>query len=282
MTLGRVDATVRFPAVTNVSMRINVRWDPNTGNGYRLIMPTDYDGFQLVRVDAYTETPLHEEFTLNWAVNTNYRVAFEFFGQTLRAKRWAVGDAEPGTWNLSTTDSAYTSGDVALVTVVSGSGGTVHGLWDDVTINDAVNTAVSIGQATETDTAGTVTPAKSLAIPQVAEADTAGTTSPAKSLAINQAAETDTADAVTASGHSVPVPQATEADTAGAVTPAKAVPIGQTTETSTANSISSGLTVSVAIGLATEDCLALPVAPSRPGGGCLRIRRRFTRQLVRT
>jgi hypothetical protein len=136
ITDGRVDATLRFPALTNRSQRINVRWNPATGNGYRLLVPTDYAGFQLLRVDAYTETPLQEEFTSTWSAATDYKVAVEFTGTTIRAKKWLASGSEPGTWNLSATDATYTSGDVALVTVNGTSGGAVTGLWDDVTVAD--------------------------------------------------------------------------------------------------------------------------------------------------
>lgn len=134
LTDVRVDVIVRFPQVGNGSQRINIRWNPFTGNGYRLLMPTDYNGFQLLRVDAYVETPIHEEFTTVWAVDTDYWVAFEAVGTTLRARRWPVGASEPSTWTLSGTDATYASGDVSLVTVNAALGGAILGTWDDVTI----------------------------------------------------------------------------------------------------------------------------------------------------
>lgn len=133
---GRVDAIVRIPAVPSVSPRINVRWNAGTGNGYRLIIPTDYAGFQLMKVTAYTETPLCEEFITAWAANTDYRVAVEFTGRIIRAKRWPAANPEPDLWQLSAADTTYTTGDVALVTVNGAGGGALSALWDDVTITD--------------------------------------------------------------------------------------------------------------------------------------------------
>lgn len=137
---GRVDATVRFPALTNVSMRINVRYDPNTGNGYRLIVPTDYAGFQLLRVDGWTETPICEDFTLTWAANTDYQIAVSFSGGMVRAKRWLTSGSEPTIWQLTAVDSTYTTGDVCLVTVSGATASAATGLWDNVVIGDVANT----------------------------------------------------------------------------------------------------------------------------------------------
>lgn len=141
LATGRVDVTVRMPAVPDRSARINVRWNRATGNGYRLIMPTDYNGFQLVKVVAYTESPLAEQFISPWAVSTDYRVAIEFTGKIIRAKRWVVGQSEPAAWDLVAADTTYTTGDVGLVVVNNASGGAKSVLFDDVTI---VDTAVGL------------------------------------------------------------------------------------------------------------------------------------------
>lgn len=133
---GRIDATVRFPAVPGNSARINVRWDPAAGNGYRLIIPTDYAGFQLVKVTGFAETPLSEEFVSTWAAGTDYRVAVEWTGSTIRAKKWLASGSEPSGWNLVATDSAYSTGDVSLVALNNADGLAVSVLWDDVTIVD--------------------------------------------------------------------------------------------------------------------------------------------------
>lgn len=138
MTDGRVDATVRLTQVGNVSQRLRVRWDPATGDGYHLIIPTDYAGFQIVKSTAWSETAVIEDFTTTWSADTDYRVAFEFSGSTLRAKRWTAGSSEPGTWLVSGSDTTYTSGDIALATVSGTTGGVVNGQWADVSIDDGV------------------------------------------------------------------------------------------------------------------------------------------------
>lgn len=130
---GRVDATVRFTAATGASARIDVRFNTSTGNGYRIIMPTDYTGFQLIRVTNWAETEIDADFSIAWAANTDYRIAFEFDGSTIRARRWVSGTAEPSTWALEATDTAHVTGDTRLVTVTStATPATV--LWDSVKI----------------------------------------------------------------------------------------------------------------------------------------------------
>lgn len=141
---GRIVATVRFPSIPNRSARINVRWNAGSGNGYRLIIPTDYNGFQLVKVIGYSETPLDEEFVSSWVANTNYKVAVEWTGSTIRARRWLASATEPLTWDLTATDTTYTTGDVSLVVVNNGSGGAQNVLWDDVLITDTLSADVVV------------------------------------------------------------------------------------------------------------------------------------------
>lgn len=114
-------------------------------------------------------------------------------------------------------------------------------------------TSVAIAQATETDTAGTVTPGKAKDLAQASETDTAGTVTPAKSVAIGQAVETDTAGSIAPAvegGTDVDIGQATETDTAQPIIPAKAVVIGQVVETDTAQPVT--VAKAVLIGLATD------------------------------
>lgn len=132
----RADVTVRFPTVAGQSARINLRWDRVTGNGYRLIMPTEYNGFQIMKVSGFVETPLQEEFSSIWAVTTDYKVAFEASGKYLKAKRW-TGPTEPAGWDLIVEDTTYTgAGDVALVAVSGSTGGARSIQYDDALITD--------------------------------------------------------------------------------------------------------------------------------------------------
>lgn len=57
-----------------------------------------------------------------------YNVKVNCSGTTVRARVWLVGDVEPGTWDISVTDSTFTSGFIGF------SGESTGGVFDDLTI----------------------------------------------------------------------------------------------------------------------------------------------------
>lgn len=71
------------------------------------------------------------------AIGTNrYWMRFQVTGTTLRARAWLVGDAEPGTWLVSTTDSTFTSAGAAYVQMVNGGDGIARTCdLDDITMS---------------------------------------------------------------------------------------------------------------------------------------------------
>lgn len=65
------------------------------------------------RIDAGAETILvNPSFT--WAADTDYWLRVQRSSNSLRARAWADGGSEPGTWLIDTTDSTYTSGSLGL------------------------------------------------------------------------------------------------------------------------------------------------------------------------
>ncbi len=134
ITDASIIATAYFSSVTNVSQRINLRWNPNTGNGYRLTLTPSYNGIQLMKVTAYNETVLQERFDVIWTATTDYKIRIEAEGSTIRARRWLASATEPATWDVSATDATYDSGDVSLVTVNMDTAAIATGNWDDVTV----------------------------------------------------------------------------------------------------------------------------------------------------
>lgn len=140
---GTLYVTARTPSITNQSMRIDFRYDNGAGNGYRLIIGLSYSGFELARVDAFADTVIASNYTTAWAADTNYRIAVDFNGTTLRAKRWQVDtESEPGTWELSTTDATYSTGDIGLRVQSEAAAAIVTGLWDDVSLSDYVDSTL--------------------------------------------------------------------------------------------------------------------------------------------
>ena len=142
---GTLYVTARTPSITNQSMRIDFRYDNGAGNGYRLIIGLSYSGFELARVDAFADTVIASNNTTAWAADTNYRIAVDFNGTTLRAKRWQVDtETEPVSWELSVADATYTTGDIGLRVQSEATAAAVTGLWDDVSLSDYVDTTAPV------------------------------------------------------------------------------------------------------------------------------------------
>lgn len=119
---------------------------------------------------------------------------------------------------------------------------------------------VTLGQATETDTAQAVTRLKTLAIGQATETDAAQAVTRVKARTLGQASETDEAQpvAVVEPTITVEVGQASETDTAQALARLKTLIVGQVSETDAAQAV--GRLKTLAIGQAAETDLAQAIA----------------------
>src|SRR3990167_9500165 len=74
------------------------------------------------------------ETAKTWVEGNYYWLKLECVGTTIRGKAWAVGDSEPGSWDLSITNSSYSYGFCGF------SGESSTGLFDDMTITPAQDT----------------------------------------------------------------------------------------------------------------------------------------------
>lgn len=93
---------------------------------------------RLYRVTSGTFTQLDSFATSLKATGEWYLTRFRFVGTSLQAKTWLESSAEPGSWDVSATDSDHSSGAVAL----SGRGDTDrHRVFSLVTIDEAGGTA---------------------------------------------------------------------------------------------------------------------------------------------
>jgi len=128
--------------------------------------------------------------------------------------------------------------------------------------------SVTIGQATETDTAQAFGRAKTAALGQALETDTAQAIASVKHgfFLVGQALETDTAQ-TQSPRRSELLGQATEADTAQAISRSKSRAIGEASETDTAQGISAHLLHLVAFAQVGERDYAQPVEPALASGG---------------
>lgn len=74
------------------------------------------------------------ETSFTWVEGNYYWLKLQATGTTIRGKAWAYGSSEPGSWNLSFTDSEYNSGYCGF------SGESDSGKFDDMTITPGVDT----------------------------------------------------------------------------------------------------------------------------------------------
>jgi hypothetical protein len=72
---------------------------------------------------------------VTFQANVDYRVKVEAVGWNIRAKAWADGTAEPG-WTLEVSDSAYSSGRIALSGLSGGTSGGRQADFSTFTVSD--------------------------------------------------------------------------------------------------------------------------------------------------
>ena len=97
-------------------------------NGGNLVIGKDVSGsFSTLSSAAFTYT------------NANfYWLRFNLVGTALKLRAWQDGNTEPGTWNVSTTDSSLTSGGYGLATDSANTSS-----FDSLTVTDAASGVVA-------------------------------------------------------------------------------------------------------------------------------------------
>jgi RHS repeat-associated protein len=113
----------------------------NLTNGYNLSLNYAAGTVAIRKTVSSTDSSLSSA-SFGFAANTTYRVRFQAIGTAIKAKIWADGTAEPGSWTLSTTDSSHSSGRAAL-SQQGTSSGTRDSYVDDYTLRPASTTASS-------------------------------------------------------------------------------------------------------------------------------------------
>lgn len=74
------------------------------------------------------------EVAFTWGEGSYYWLKLQCIGNTIRGKAWADGDAEPGSWTVTATDSTYSRGYCGF------SGESSFGVFDSMTITQAIDT----------------------------------------------------------------------------------------------------------------------------------------------
>ena len=112
--------------VTTAFVRLGTSYEP-----YVVVRKADsspYTGYTIqagngtltLRTIDEATNPVLDSAAITCAASTWYWMKVEATGTTIRAKVWAVGNDEPETWDVSATDSTYSSGGVMLCSYLGG------------------------------------------------------------------------------------------------------------------------------------------------------------------
>lgn len=107
----------------------------DTGNGYALRLPTQ-GGSGNVTIEKYVA---YAGTTLGTAAfsatsGTVYGFRFQVIGTALKGRIWNTSGAEPGTWDISTTDGTITAAGNVGFSVGAGAAASTYADFDDVAI----------------------------------------------------------------------------------------------------------------------------------------------------
>lgn len=86
-----------------------------TSNTYRA--QVNNTGINIVRMVGGVATTIAATVAFTTAINTWYWMRVRWEGSDLRAKVWADGGTEPGTWQVSATDTSHATGLIGLGTM---------------------------------------------------------------------------------------------------------------------------------------------------------------------
>jgi hypothetical protein len=133
---GRIDALYNAPVIANSSASSRFRFNYGNGSGYRAQLTIKDSMIHLYRSDpTYAETQIGSA-AFTWSAATDYRLAIEFNGSTVRVKTWEASGSEPGSWNVSVTDATYATGGIELTTLSGATASAVTIDWDNVNVDD--------------------------------------------------------------------------------------------------------------------------------------------------
>ncbi|WP_147427309.1 hypothetical protein [Micromonospora globbae] len=112
-----------MPAGAQLLGQLLARW-ANVNSHYRVeagFFPTGVMDLRIVRIVGGSRTIIGAAAgALTFAANQSVWVRVRFEGSLLRAKAWLSGSAEPSPWQVSVTDTTYTSGRVGAYSVAAG------------------------------------------------------------------------------------------------------------------------------------------------------------------
>ena len=145
-----VDVSLRFRTdkATTDTQYVSVFARRGGGAWYRLIVRLELDDSITAQLDRSGVSLVSATTVagLTHAANVWFRLRFQVIGTTIRARVWADGSAEPGTWVVTTTDSGVTAAGVLAIAAQMGASTSnfpVRFSFDELTSPDVDGAAFS-------------------------------------------------------------------------------------------------------------------------------------------
>lgn len=104
------------PGIYYISCGIRLQASAETGY-YLGFLPTSTGGGPQIRLAQIDNGQVNGELqtvAFTWATETWYWIRLRATGSSLQAKVWQIGDAEPGAFQINTSDITYTTGRVGI------------------------------------------------------------------------------------------------------------------------------------------------------------------------
>ncbi len=105
--------------VTNFEMTAKIK--KPAGNAEAIFRSDGVDGYGIqirdtntFRLERFGQQNITQSGNITWVTNSWYRIKINCVGTAIKARVWLDGNAEPGVWDIDTTNATYASGFVGF------------------------------------------------------------------------------------------------------------------------------------------------------------------------
>jgi hypothetical protein len=141
LTDVEISGKLVLTTTNNSGVEVWVRADnvtPDNGNGYFLTFRLG-SAVTLSKGSGFTYPTIATVTGFNIAQNTEYGFRLYAVGTTIKAKVWATSGAEPGSYQVSTTDSTHTGSGLTILIANNGGAAGMIADFDDVKLTDGTD-----------------------------------------------------------------------------------------------------------------------------------------------
>lgn len=139
-----IQSKVTINSSTDGGVEIWIRASTSSpdGTGYFLRIETGSNTVRIGKAVSFTYTTL-QTISGFGTISQGSQYAFKFYvvGTSIKAKFWLASNSEPGSYQLSTTDSAVAAAGYVYLAVVGGSASGFTADFDDITLTDGTGNA---------------------------------------------------------------------------------------------------------------------------------------------